>query len=173
MAEPRGPPTPLCHHVFSGSHRTLHRYDHRRCARVYSTITTASAPLGTGAPVMISTLRPVEQRDALSRRRSCFDLPDATQLRRNGLQVCGPNRESVASRSGKGGKSRSARKSSASTRPAGLQQRYHFGLGGRKRQRHILRRARRASLNERSLDSAALAIAQAANRDSTQTDQGS
>jgi hypothetical protein len=55
------------------------------CSDVYSIITTASAPCGTGAPVMMENASPRFSAGQLSGQRARFDLSDR---RSAGLEVC-------------------------------------------------------------------------------------
>src|SRR5271169_2196291 len=118
---------------------------------VYSTMTTASAPLGTGAPVMISTASPAPVVILLSSSVApALMLP--THCRRAGTACTSAARTAYPSRvaRGKGGKSRSARKSSARTRPTASKSVDNSGSVG-VNLAACCSTARRASANESSL----------------------
>src|SRR5580704_5598357 len=85
---------------------------------VYSTITTASAPAGTGAPVMISTASPALTRISLSDSDAPALISPIT-CKRAGSFFVSAARTAKPSRVdlGNGGKSRSARSSSANASP--------------------------------------------------------
>ena len=118
--------------------------------RVYSTITTASAPSGNGAPVMISTASPDSQM-ADELEAPAANLSNDRKLRRCARHDRPRARRSHrGSRGANGGKSRSARISAASTRPSHSSSETFFDIGERQLARRSPRRAPRLFEREKS-----------------------
>ena len=100
----------------------------------YSTITTASAPVGTGAPVMISAASSGPKLDrTLLGGGSGFDLPDAAQARRRCGNIGGAHRIAIARGAGERREIAVGAQVFGEDKSESVEQRKHFGLSGRKR----------------------------------------